>query len=77
MDIVHKEGRDGKIRSYIQNVSKVMKGTVVPAPHNEPLVFDLGKYDAEKFSRLPDYYQGLVKQSKEYQEMFPPSDIPF
>ena len=77
VDIIHKEGRDGKIRSYIQSVSKVRKGTTVPALHNEPLVFDLGKFDSDTFAKLPEYYQGLVKQSKEYQDMFPPSDIPF
>ena len=76
VDIIHKEGRDGKIRSYIQSVSKVMKGTSVPPLHNETLVFDLGKFSPETFAKLPEYYQGLIKQSKEYQELFP-ADIPF
>ena len=41
IDVVHKPRKDGGTSAYISSVGKLLKGTNVPEPHNEPLFFAL------------------------------------
>lgn len=71
IDIAHTTDKNGKVRAKIVNISKVMKGTSIPEPHNELQFFDISKerYTDEMFEKLPKWYQEKITESPEYQEL--------
>lgn len=83
--IIHKTGRDGRDRAYIQDVGAVPKGTKIEeAPFNKTMVFDLGAFDRSLYDELPQYYRDKISLSPEYRAIADPSnkekhtdDIPF
>ena len=84
--IIHKTGRDGRDRAYIQDVGAVPKGTKIDeAPFNPTMVFDLSKFDEVLFGQLPQYYRDKIMTSPEYKTVVDPQgksdlvtdDMPF
>lgn len=71
IDIAHTTDKNGKVRAKIVNISKVMKGTAVPDPHNELQFFDISKerYTDDMFEKLPKWYQEKITESPEYQDL--------
>lgn len=45
-----------------------------PKLEADPIFFDLDDFKKEVFYALPEYYQGLIKGSPEYQELFGTND---
>jgi len=85
--VIHKTGRDGRDRAYIQDVGAVPKGTKIEdGPFNKPMVFDLGAFDQAQYDSLPQYYKDKIASSPEYLKIVDPQgkgsivttdDIPF
>ncbi len=71
MNIEIKKSQAGN--EYATFAGGVSLPSIIPAPEafNEPFVFELGNFSSEKFEKLPKFIQEDIKESKEYQEMFP------
>jgi hypothetical protein len=69
--IVHKTGSNGKTYA---NISAIMafpgKREAWPKPEGALMFFDLDNYDATIFGQLSEYWQGVIKNSPEWQAQF-------
>jgi len=82
---------DGKEYANIANISQVpaaLKKLGEPVGVNELMIFTLDPFDKDKFSKLSEGMQGVIKKSAEYRNTFEPNapvatgednldDIPF
>ena len=61
--------KDGKTRSSIESLTAVPSVVVkhgLPEGINDLFMFDLEKFDSEKFNKLSDGVKGMIQQSPEY-----------
>ena len=69
--IVHETGSNGKTYA---NISAIMafpgKRDAWPKPEGALMFFDLDNYDATIFGQLSEYWQGVIKNSPEWQAQF-------
>lgn len=64
LNVIHKANGKAKITS----VAAMPKGADVPVQFNESILFDLSNFDREKFEKLSDGIQNLIKKSVEWQQ---------
>jgi hypothetical protein len=63
------EGKNGDMKSSIDSLSAVpamVSKHGLPEGINEIFMFDLDKFDSEKFAKLSDGVKGMIQQSPEY-----------
>ncbi len=67
LNITHKQSKDGtKTYAEIGSVSKLPKGLPCPEQINESYVWTYENFDAEKFSKLPEFLRAKMVTSSEY-----------
>lgn len=68
---ISEEMRDGRLRSSVAGVGKVMKGLSVPEPHNPTAYLWIipDYWDPEVFSGLSDKMRDMIRASPEYKSM--------
>lgn len=67
---------DGKEYANIANISQVpsaLKKLGEPVGVNEPMIFTLDPFDQDKFNKLSEGMQGVIKKSAEYRNTFEPN----
>lgn len=62
VNIVNNE-RNGTTYNNVGAISAPIKGMAVREPVNEPRFFDMDDPDMETFENLPDWVQGVIKES--------------
>lgn len=70
---------DGKEYANIANISQVpaaLKKLGEPVGVNEPMIFTLDPFDQDKFNKLSEGMQGVIKKSAEYRNTFEPNAPP-
>ena len=70
---------DGKEYANIAGISQVpaaLKKLGEPVGVNEPMIFTLDPFDQDKFSKLSEGMQGVIKKSAEYRNTFEPGAPP-
>jgi hypothetical protein len=70
---------DGKEYANIANISQVpsaLKKLGEPVGVNELMIFTLDPFDQDKFSKLSEGMQGVIKKSAEYRNTFEPGAPP-
>ncbi len=69
--IVHEVGGNGKTYA---NLSAIMafpgKRDDWPKIEGQTIFFDLDSFDEETFSKVPEYWQNVIRQSPEYTDLF-------
>ena len=67
---------DGKEYANIAGISQVpaaLKKLGEPVGVNEPMIFTLDPFDQDKFNKLSEGMQGVIKKSAEYRNTFEPN----
>ena len=70
---------DGKEYANIAGISQVpaaLKKLGEPVGVNEPMIFTLDPFDQDKFNKLSEGMQGVIKKSAEYRNTFEPNQPP-
>ena len=70
---------DGKEYANIAGISQVpsaLKKLGEPVGVNEPMIFTLDPFDQDKFNKLSEGMQGVIKKSAEYRNTFEPGAPP-
>ena len=70
---------DGKEYANIANISQVpaaLKKLGEPVGVNEVMIFTLDPFDQDKFNKLSEGMQGVIKKSAEYRNTFEPNTPP-
>ena len=58
--------RDGRIYNNVGSISPPLKGIPVPDAVNPPTLFDFDDPDPEAWERMPEWIQGIIKDSLSY-----------
>jgi len=69
---------DGKTYANISSISQVpaaLKKLGEPVGVNEPFMFSIDPWDADKFSKLSEGMQNIIKKSAEYRNTFEPNSV--
>jgi hypothetical protein len=70
---------DGKEYANIAGISQIpaaLKKLGEPVGVNEPMIFTLDPFDQDKFNKLSEGMQGVIKKSAEYRNTFEPNSPP-
>lgn len=72
LQVIVEERDDGTKRNKITSVIGLPAGMEAPKPENPLVAFDMDNWDDAIFSSLPDWVQGRIKKSTEYQKLHAP-----
>lgn len=64
VEVEHYKRKDGELGGKVKNISKVMKGTVLPSSNIIAKVYDLDKPDQVVFESLPTWVQEKIVNRK-------------
>jgi len=65
LNIIHKTSKQGKTYATIATVTPLMKGIKCPDPVNPPFLFNIRKFQQDKFNSLPQFLKDKIKATKE------------
>jgi hypothetical protein len=77
IQVMHKQGKEGKIYPVISGIVSVPRGMSVPPRINDLTLFDFDKYDQSIFDALPEFIQNKIKKSKEWEKIMSPHETTF
>lgn len=66
IQIIHKEGNNGKIYANLASIMKLPKGMPAPKGTLEPIVYDIDESPVEDVDKLPEWIAKTVKASESY-----------
>lgn len=68
IQIIHKEGTNGKTYANLASIMKLPKGMTVPKMTLEPVIYDIDENDIKDVDKLPEWIATTVKSSESYQQ---------
>ena len=68
INVIHKEGTNGKIYANIGGIMKLPKGMPKAMPSEPAIVFDLDNDPLDSIDNLPDWISEEIKRSSTYEE---------
>ena len=68
INVIHKEGTNGKIYANIGGIMKLPKGMPKAMPSEPAIVFDLDNDPLDSIDNLPDWIAEEIKRSSTYEE---------
>jgi len=68
INVIHKEGTNGKIYANIGGIMKLPKGMAKAMPSEPAIVFDLDNDPLDSIDNLPDWIAEEIKRSSTYEE---------
>ena len=68
IQIIHKEGANGKTYANLASIMKLPKGMAVPKMTLEPVIYDIDENDIKDVDKLPEWIATTVKSSESYQQ---------
>lgn len=68
IQIIHKEGSNGKMYANLASIMKLPKGMPAPKGTLEPLVYDIDESPVSDVDKLPEWIAKTVKASESYQQ---------
>lgn len=68
IQIIHKEGNNGKVYANLASIMKLPKGMPAPKGTLEPLVYDIDESPVADVDKLPEWIAKTVKASESYQQ---------
>ena len=68
INVIHKEGTNGKIYANIGGIMKLPKGMPKSMPSEPAIVFDLDNDPLDSIDNLPDWIAEEIKRSSTYEE---------
>lgn len=68
INVIHKEGNNGKLYANIAGIMRLPKGMAKAAPSEPPVVFDLDKDPLDVIDTLPGFIADEIKRSSTYEE---------
>ena len=69
VEVVHNEGKDGKIYANLGKVAQPMKGMSVLEAKAGLVFLNYKSWDQEVFDKLPEFIQDKIRSSSEYRSM--------
>lgn len=68
IQIIHKEGSNGKTYANLASIMKLPKGMPVPKLTLDTLVYDIDESDPADVDKLPEWIAKTVKESESYKQ---------
>ena len=68
IQIIHKEGNNGKTYANLASIMKLPKGMAAPERTLEPVIYDIDESDPADVDKLPEWIATTVKSSESYQQ---------
>lgn len=68
IQIIHKEGNNGRTYANLASIMKLPKGMPVPKMTLEPIIYDIDESDIHDVDKLPEWIATTVKSSESYQQ---------
>lgn len=68
IQIIHKEGNNGKTYANLASIMALPKGMAAPKRTLDPVIFDIDESDAEDLEMLPEWIANMVKSSESWQQ---------
>lgn len=68
IQIIHKEGGNGKMYANLASIMKLPKGMNIPKMTLEPIVYDIDDSPIEDVDKLPEWIANMVKDSETYKD---------
>lgn len=66
LNVIHKTGKENKVRANIASISKLMFGQTCPPAINAPLIYQIEEKEGGCFKKLPEWIQQEIAQSIEF-----------
>jgi len=73
LNVIHKTKKDGNIKAEISALSSMPKGLTCPPQINQSVIFSVEEFDADIFSKFPDWLKDEIRSSDEYKAMQSPT----
>lgn len=68
IQIIHKEGNNGKTYANLASIMKLPKGMQPPVMTLDPVIYDIDESDISEVDKLPEWIATTVKSSESYAE---------
>ena len=68
IQIIHKEGNNGRMYANLASIMKLPKGMSTPKMTLDPVIYDIDESDIHDVDKLPEWIANVVKQSESYQQ---------
>lgn len=68
IQIIHKEGSNGKTYANLASIMALPKGMSAPKRTLEPIIFDIDESDLHDIEKLPEWIGKMIKASESYQQ---------
>ena len=68
IQIIHKEGSNGKVYANLASIMKLPKGMAAPKLTLDTIVYDIDDNDPADVAKLPEWLANQVKASESYQQ---------
>lgn len=67
IQIIHKDGGNGKTYANLASIMRLPKGMPAPKATLEPIVYDIDESDPAELEKLPEWISTTIKASESYQ----------
>lgn len=68
IQIIHKEGNNGKVYANLASIMKLPKGMTAPKGTLDPVIYDIDESPISDVDKLPEWIAKTVKASESYQQ---------
>ena len=68
IQVIHKEGNNGKTYANLASIMKLPKGMTAPKMTLDPVIYDIDESPVQDVDKLPEWIANAVKSSESYQQ---------
>lgn len=68
IQIIHKEGNNGKMYANLASIMALPKGMAAPKRTLDTVIFDIDESDLSEVDKLPEWIGKMIKASESYQQ---------
>lgn len=74
IQVIHKEGGNGKTYANLASIMKIPRGMQVPKATLDTVIYDIDENDPADVDKLPEWIANIVKSSESYQQRLQEAD---
>lgn len=74
IQVIHKEGGNGKTYANLASIMKIPRGMQVPKATLDTVIYDIDENDPADVDKLPEWIANMVKSSESYQQRLQEAD---
>lgn len=74
IQVIHKEGNNGKTYANLASIMKIPRGMEAPKATLDPIIYDIDENDPADVNKLPEWIANMVRASESYQQRLQGAD---